>query len=90
MPEATAPARLTAISMRLDTMLQSVKTVSAALDDFYNSLSDEQKAQFNTIGRQQTALAPCSAQYGLRIEAGGTYGGEARSTFTHLGFARNA
>jgi hypothetical protein len=26
----------------------------------------------------------------LRIEAGGTYGGEARSTFTHLGFARNA
>jgi LTXXQ motif family protein len=52
---ATPPARLTAISMRLDTMLQSVKTVSAALDDFYNSLSDEQKAQFNMIGRQQTA-----------------------------------
>jgi hypothetical protein len=26
------------------------------LDDFYNSLSDEQKAQFNRIGRQrQTA-----------------------------------
>jgi hypothetical protein len=49
----TPPARLDAISMRLNTMLQSVSTVRAALDDFYNSLSDEQKAQFNRIGRQQ-------------------------------------
>jgi hypothetical protein len=52
---ATPPARLTAISMRLDTMLASVKNVRGALDDFYSSLSDEQKAQFNLIGRQQTA-----------------------------------
>jgi hypothetical protein len=52
---ATPPARLTAISMRLDTMLASVKNVRAALDDFYGSLSDEQKQQFNLIGRQQTA-----------------------------------
>ena len=41
--------------MRLDTMLASVKNVRAALDDFYGSLSDEQKQQFNLIGRQQTA-----------------------------------
>jgi hypothetical protein len=52
---ATPPARLGAISMRLDTMLASVKGVRAALYDFYNSLNDEQKAQFNLIGRQQTA-----------------------------------
>ena len=51
----TPPARLGAISMRLNAMLTSVKSVGAALDDFYNSLSDEQKAQFNLIGRQQTA-----------------------------------
>jgi hypothetical protein len=50
---ATPPARLDAIAMRLNTMLQSVSTVRGALDDFYNSLSDEQKAQFNRIGRQQ-------------------------------------
>jgi hypothetical protein len=50
---ATPPARLSAISMRLNTMLDSVKSVRGALDDFYNSLSDEQKAQFNLIGRQQ-------------------------------------
>jgi LTXXQ motif family protein len=52
---ATPPARLEAISMRLNTMLQAVENVRAALDDFYTSLSDEQKAQFNMIGRQHTA-----------------------------------
>jgi hypothetical protein len=52
---ATPPARLRAISMRLDTMLASVKNVRGALDDFYGSLTDEQKQQFNLIGREQTA-----------------------------------
>jgi hypothetical protein len=52
---ATPPARLRAISMRLNAMLQTVKNVRAALDDFYNSLDDEQKVQFNMIGRQQSA-----------------------------------
>jgi len=41
--------------MRLDTMLASVKNVRAALDDLYGSLTDEQKQQFNLIGREQTA-----------------------------------
>jgi hypothetical protein len=52
---ATPPARLRAISMRLNAMLQTVKNIRAALDDFYNLLSDEQKGQFSMIGRQQTA-----------------------------------
>jgi LTXXQ motif family protein len=52
---ATPPARLAAISRRLDAMLLSVRNVRAALDDFYNSLSDEQKVQFNMIGRQRAA-----------------------------------
>jgi hypothetical protein len=52
---ASPPARLSAISKRLDAMLQAVKNVRAALDDFYNSLSDEQKVQFNMIGRQRSA-----------------------------------
>jgi hypothetical protein len=46
----TPPARLDAVGKRLDTMLQAVKTVRAALDDFYGKLSDEQKAQFEAIG----------------------------------------
>lgn len=51
----TPPARLAAIGKRLDTMLQAVKLVRSALDSFYGSLSDEQKAQFEAIGPEQTA-----------------------------------
>ena len=51
----TPPARLAAVAKRLDVMLQAVKSVRAALDDFYGSLNDEQKAQFNLIGQPRTA-----------------------------------
>jgi hypothetical protein len=52
---ATPPARLAAVSKRLDVMLQAVKSVRVALDDFYGDLNDEQKAQFDRIGQSQTA-----------------------------------
>jgi hypothetical protein len=51
----TPPARLEAAGKRLNTMLQAVKTVRAALDDFYAKLSDEQKAQFEAIGPRRSA-----------------------------------
>jgi hypothetical protein len=51
----TPPARLAAIGKRLDTMLQAVKLVRAALEDFYATLSDEQKAQLEAIGPRRTA-----------------------------------
>jgi hypothetical protein len=51
----TPPARLAAVAKRLDTMLQAVKLVSSALDDFYATLSDEQKAQFEAIGPRRTS-----------------------------------
>ena len=50
----TPPARLAAVGKRLATMLQAVKMVSAALNDFYATLSDEQKARFEAIGPQRT------------------------------------
>lgn len=50
----TPPARLAAIETRLETMLQAVKTVHSALNDFYALLSDEQKAQFERLGPQRT------------------------------------
>ncbi len=53
----TPPARLAAVGKRLDTMLQAVKLVSVALNDFYGTLSDEQKARFEAIGPQRTAQA---------------------------------
>ena len=46
---ATPPARLAAMASRLDAMLQGVQLVRQALNDFYGSLTDEQKAQFNGI-----------------------------------------
>jgi hypothetical protein len=53
----TPPARLEAIANRLDTMLQAVKIVRAALDDFYGKLTDEQKAQLEAIGPSRAALS---------------------------------
>jgi hypothetical protein len=52
----TPPARLTAIGKRLDTMLEAVKTVRSALNAFYGALTDEQKAQFESIGRQRMGM----------------------------------
>jgi hypothetical protein len=51
----TPPARLDATAKRLDTMLQAVKSVRAALEDFYATLNDEQKAQFEAIGQRRTS-----------------------------------
>jgi hypothetical protein len=51
----TPPVRLAAVAKRLDTMLQVVKQVRAALEDFYATLSDEQKAQFEAIGPGRSA-----------------------------------
>jgi LTXXQ motif family protein len=54
--EAMTPsARLAAIAKRLDTMLQAVKLVRPALESFYATLSDEQKAQFEAIGPRRTS-----------------------------------
>lgn len=49
---ATPPDRLAAVGNRLKAMLRGVETVQPELADFYNSLSDGQKARFNTMGRQ--------------------------------------
>ena len=48
---ATPLARLSAIEQRLQTILAAIDTVRGPLDTFYGSLSDEQKGQFNMIGR---------------------------------------
>jgi hypothetical protein len=49
---ATPPERLAAVGKRLGAMLQAVQTVRPALADFYDSLSDDQKARFNGMGKQ--------------------------------------
>jgi hypothetical protein len=55
-PDAvTLPARLDAVDGRLAAMQQAVYLMSAALEGFYATLSDEQKAQFEAIGQKRTA-----------------------------------
>ena len=51
----TPPARLAATTKRLEVMLHAVKLVSPALQHFYDTLSDEQKAQFEAIGPRRAA-----------------------------------
>jgi hypothetical protein len=46
---STPVGRLAAMDGRLQVMLQAVETVRPALDRFYQSLNDEQKARFNAI-----------------------------------------
>jgi hypothetical protein len=50
----TPPARLAAAAKRLETMLHAVKLVRPALENFYVTLTDEQKAQFEQIGPRRT------------------------------------
>ena len=45
----TPTGRVEAMEKRLDATLAAVKTVQPALTNFYNGLSDEQKARFNAL-----------------------------------------
>jgi LTXXQ motif family protein len=47
----TPPGRLEAMQARLKAMIAASNAVGPALDDFYASLSSEQKARFNRMGR---------------------------------------
>ena len=49
------PDRLATADTRLDAMLDAIKQIRPALDDFMGALSDEQKAQFETIGAKRTS-----------------------------------
>lgn len=46
----TPPGRLRAMMNRIGATLEAVKIVRPALENFYNSLSDEQQARFNALG----------------------------------------
>ncbi len=51
----TPPGRLDAMTARLEATLQTVQTVRPALENFYASLSDEQKERFNELGPKTSA-----------------------------------
>jgi hypothetical protein len=49
----TASGRVQAMEQRLQAMLQALNTVQPALEKFYSSLNDEQRARFNQLGTRQ-------------------------------------
>ena len=53
----TPVARLDAVAKRLTAMIDAMKAVRPKLEAFYASLSDEQKARFNTMGPPQNAAS---------------------------------
>jgi hypothetical protein len=85
----TPPARLEAVGTRLDSMLQAIGTVRPALDTFYNSLNDEQRAAFDAIGPERNgmhaALATDQAEIPRRHHHRHHYGYNVRGLFRMLG-----
>ena len=51
----TAPERLEAIKERLGVLRYAASNVSPAFEQFYGSLSDAQKARFQSISRDRRA-----------------------------------
>jgi hypothetical protein len=49
----TPPARVAAMEKRLNAMIEAIRIVQPALQSFYGSLTDEQKARFNQLGAVQ-------------------------------------
>jgi hypothetical protein len=72
----TPPGRLQTMTMRLQATLDAVKTVRPALEAFYTSLSDEQKARFNEIRPKLKEERTAAAQtQGANTECGGQKAG---------------
>lgn len=67
---STPPGRMAAMRSRIEAMLKAVQVVRPALDQFYHSLSDEQKERFNALDQNsRPPRAPdierlCSGQSG--------------------------
>ena len=76
----TPPGRLDAVEKRLDAMMQAVQVVRGPLDDFYNSLTDEQRRNFDAMGAAKLqsgakaqASAPAPRLAGSLRPAGGEF-----------------
>jgi hypothetical protein len=59
---STPAGRMAAMRQRLEAMRDAVQIVRPALDKFYGSLSDEQKARFNALEPEQTPATDKAAK----------------------------
>jgi LTXXQ motif family protein len=78
----TPPGRLRAMTNRVSATLDAVKVVRPALEQFYNSLNDEQKARFNALGPNvgERSQQPPQQEANAQAEACG----EPKSSLTQL------
>ena len=77
----TPPGRMQVMLLRLQAIDEAIQTVKPALQPFYNSLNDEQKARFNEIGQQlgqprqhRTASGNPGGSRELQRRQGGNFG----------------
>jgi hypothetical protein len=82
----TPPDRLRAMINRISATLEAVRIVRPALEAFYNSLSDEQQARFNTLGPQLPSSA--QAQAPREANAGSESCGARKSSLSQLPIER--
>ncbi len=54
---STVGGRLDATEKRVDALIEAANALKPAVDDFYASLSDEQKARFNSLGQGTQAAS---------------------------------
>ena len=82
----TPPGRLRAMTNRVSATLDAVRIVRPALERFYNSLSDEQKARFNALGSNVGERAQQHPQQEANVKSESC--GEPKSSLTQLPIER--
>jgi hypothetical protein len=84
----TPPGRLRAMMNRVSATLEAVKIVRPALENFYNSLNDEQQARFNALGPNIGERSPQQQQEAGAQEARADSCGDPKSGLTQLPIQR--
>jgi hypothetical protein len=84
----TPPGRLRAMMNRVSATLEAVKIVRSALENFYNSLNDEQQARFNALGPNIGERSPQQQQEAGAQEARADSCGDPKSGLTQLPIQR--
>ncbi len=82
----TPPDRLQAMINRISATLEAVRIVRPPLEAFYDSLNDEQRARFNTLGPQFPSSA--QAQAPQEANAGSESCGARKSSLSQLPIER--
>jgi hypothetical protein len=82
----TPPGRLRAMTNRVSATLNAVRIVRPALEAFYNSLNDEQKARFNALGPNVGERSQQQPQQAANAQTEGC--GEPKSSLTQLPIER--